>query len=182
MGTEPPQSNPPDTESMTKLATMLFEHTQGLINFADGKAQLILAANALFAAAVINLQGGVVAKLLDGAAPAVERLTALTALMMFVALLLSFFYAIRVARPDLLPPEQGHNLFFFGHILQRTEKEFVNQFLGQSDDDMRRAILSQVYAKSRIASNKFLGIRRSLNFLVLTLLLWIVTELLIALG
>lgn len=171
-------SNSPGT---AQLAAQLFEHMQGLINFADTKAQLTLAADALLAAIITTMSQQMMANLLNSNALPLARIAGLLAVLMFVALLLSIYFALVVARPVLrVSGAKSNSLFYFGHIVQYSEKEFVEAFMSLTGEEAEAALLTQIYARSKIVWRKFNAIRRSLDFLVVALVLWIAAQILLA--
>lgn len=167
-------------DDQTDVARFLFEHMQGQINFADTKAQLTLAADALLAASVSPLVRGAALNLLDPASPVLIRVAGAASLLMFAALLLSIYFSLVVARPTLNVRESQFSLFYFGHIARSSEAEFIARFTRSSPDELRTAILAQVYAKAKIATRKFAASRVSLNFLFAALALWAVAQGLLA--
>jgi hypothetical protein len=166
-------------EQATELAKFLFEHIEGQINRTDTKAQLIMAVDALLAATITSSGKGMTASLLDANSPVMNRLAAVPTLLMFVALLLSVYYALLVIRPKLRFSQKRQTLFYFGHIVQWDEDEFIGKFLSLPSDEIIASILAQVYAKAQVAQHKFAGIHWSLNFLIAALILWAIAQLLL---
>jgi hypothetical protein len=118
------------------LAVQLFEHMQSLINFADTKAQLTLAADALLAATITTMSQQVMVNLLNGNALPLARIAGLLGVLMFVALLLSIYFALVVARPVLhVSGARNNSLLYFGHIVQYSEKEFIEAFMSLTDEE-----------------------------------------------
>ncbi len=157
------------------LAILLFDHITTQINRADTKAGLILAADTLFATTIAALNHGVVLNLFDPAASFSNRLIALGTILMFVALLVSAFLALIVTRP-VLPIGKGNNLFYFGQIARLKEQEFMTRFGCQSPNEIRVALLGDIHEQARIASDKFVRARTSLDFLLVALTLWAVLQ------
>jgi hypothetical protein len=172
---------PVGKEQTTELAKLLFEHIEGQINRSDTKAQLIMAADAILAAIIISSEKGMTASLLDANSPIMNRLAAVLFISMFFALLLSIYYALLVTKPKLRLPKQRQTLFYFGHIAQCDEDEFIGKFLSLPSDEIIVSILTQVYAKAQVATDKFTEIRRSLNFLITSLILWAIAQLFLSL-
>lgn len=171
--------NDDSEEKVAEMSKLLFDHIQGQINLADTKAQLTLAAGAILAALVLPLGKGVAFQLL-GSTATIERLTAGIVILMFISLLASLYYALVAARPTLQLPEQRRTLLYFGHIAELSEEEFISRFLRQTPQDINESILSQVWVKAQIANRKFTMIRWSLTFLILTVVLWAMVQLLLA--
>jgi|YNPNPStandDraft_1061719.scaffolds.fasta_scaffold15044_5 hypothetical protein len=177
-----PPAVPLDSKDLHELEVLLFEHIEHQISFADTKAQLTLTAGALLAAGMAVFGQGSASALLDSTAPLLTRLNGLLIVLMVGMLTLSVYYALLAARPNFTPPAHGKNLFFFGHIVQFAEPDFVRVFSEQTEEQVHAALLSQVYAKSRIANRKFLRVRHSLNFLVGAFVLWAGAQLLLVLA
>ena len=175
-------NDPAGCDNLTELAAMLLEQSQELISFADTKAQLVLAADALFATAVGGFEADRARGLFTSGTPLDDRLSIILILLAFGTLLVSVYYALTVAKPNLTPTVHGSNLFFFGAILQRSENEFVDAFQKQSLEEARSAVLREVYAKSHIAARKFNLTHQSLNYLVWALVLWIAAQVISILG
>ena len=97
-------------------------------------------------------------------------------------LALSMIYALLVARPVL--KDQGHagTLFFFGKISRMSSAEFVEKFSRQSASELREALLTEVHNTARIANQKFIRIRYSLDFLIAAVFLWSLVPLMVGLG
>ncbi len=169
-----------ENDDVRDLAAMLFEHIETQINRADTKAGLILAADTLFATTVAALSKGVVLNLFDSALPILNRVAALFAILMFVALLASAFSALMVARPVLRVRDGGNTPFYFGHIVRLSHQDFYDKFCCQSPEQMRESILTEVYAIARIANQKFVRVRTSLDFLIGALSLWAVIQVVMA--
>jgi hypothetical protein len=70
---------------------------------------------------------------------------------------------------------------YFGRIAQSSEDGFISTFLAQSLEELKASILTEVYAKAKIATRKFARVRHSVSFLIVALVLWAVIQLLLAL-
>lgn len=171
--------SPASDEELRRLATLLFTDTEAQIGLADTKAQLTLAADALLVAAVAPMAKGIARTLTDGGTPVVTRLAAVLAITTFCALLISFYFALVAVRPRLKAPDHP-SLLFFRQIVRLPESAFIDRFLAQSQEQIHRALLSEVYIMARIASRKFAGVRWSVAFLLFALVLWAGVEALLA--
>lgn len=166
-------------EEVTKAAFLLFEHIEGQINLADTKAQLTLAADALLAGTFAVLGKGAVSNLLSNTSPILDRLADLSTVLMFLALVCSFYYALRVINPHLQGSKR-FTLMYFGQIAQMDEDDFIDTFRNQSLSDLKASTLAQVHTKAKIAQVKFARASRSVNFLILSLIFWAISQLLLA--
>jgi hypothetical protein len=174
----PPAESRPDPGTLTEMASLLFDHIEGQLARADNKAQLILAADTLLAAA-LTLTGGGIGKMFSAGMTSGEIVFNSISVLLFLSLIVSIFFAILASKPIMKAPKQERNLFFFGHIIGCKPDEFADHFLNQSEDDIRDALLGQVYAKSLIAGYKFKRVGRSTNFLIIALVLWAVSQVLL---
>ncbi|MBN1122728.1 MAG: hypothetical protein JXJ17_16745 [Anaerolineae bacterium] len=171
----PPAESLPDPGTLTEMASLLFDHIEGQLSRADNKAQLILAADT-FLAAALTLSGGGIRAIFGAGMTLGETLSNIAGVLLFLSLIISIFFAVLASKPILKAPQQERNLFFFGHITDCNPDEFTDQFLNQSEDDIREALLGQVYTKSLIASYKFKRVGRSTNFLIIALALWAISQ------
>jgi hypothetical protein len=174
------KSTPPSQEEeVTKATILLFEHIEDQINRADTKAQLTLAADALLAGTLATLGKGTGKSLLSNTSPFLDRFADLFTILMFLALVCSFYWALRVINPHLRSSKRL-TLMYFGRIAQMNEDDFINTFGNQSLRDLKESTLSQVHTKAKIAQVKFARARWSVNFLLLALVFWSVIQLLLA--
>ncbi len=165
---------------MAQLAVVLFEHVEGQIAQADTKAQLTLAADTLLAAALTLAGRGAGLRLLDPAAALPERLGGGLGLLSFLALVISVYLALVAARPRLTVAGQRRSLFYFGHIAQVREAEFIREFQDSTALELRVSLLAQVHSKAVIAQRKFASVRGSISFLIAALVLWAVMQIALA--
>lgn len=172
--------NEESEKEIVSLADSLNGHLDRQIDLADRKAQLILAACTFMAATIAPLTARIRFDFFNPTVASLQRLTAVSTVFLVVALLLCVYFALLVTRPALSKKRQKPSLLYFGHIADMSEQEFLNRFVRQQPEEIRDAILSQVYQKASIAMRKFAAIRRSLNFLFLTFLLWATVGLLLA--
>ena len=166
-------------EEVTKATTLLFGHIEEQINRADTKAQLTMVADALLAGTLATLGKGTARSLLIMTSTALNRLTDLFIILMFLALACSFFWALRVINPHLRGSKR-FTLMYFGKIAQMDEDDFIDTFQNQSLNDLKVSTLAQVHTKARIAQIKFARVRWSINFLIASLAFWALIQLLLA--
>ncbi len=159
-------------EELREAATLLFEQTANQISLADTKAQLTLAADAILVAAIAPLGKGIVGRVADTTQSVLARASAACTIGTFVALLISFAFALIAVRPRLATRNHQPSMMFFRQIIRQPEKDFVDRFLTQTPEQMHRALLGEVYAQSVIATRKFASVRWSVTFLFAALVLW----------
>jgi hypothetical protein len=75
-----------------------------------------------------------------------------------------------------------YNPFFFGSIINMERQDFVNKFMETDLQDIKRFVLEEVHAKSKIVQRKYLDSQMSLNFLFLAVILWLVSRLILVLS
>jgi len=167
---------------LTKTASMLFEHIEGQINLADTKAQLTVAADTLFLAATTTLGRGVLADMLNGGAPLLNRAMGALNIVVLALLVCSLLFALIATRPRLVVSKMP-TLYYFGAITKsQSAEEYVAAFLRQSPQEVTRSLATEIYAKSRIAQRKFVRVRVSINCLIAALLVWAAIQVLTLLS
>jgi hypothetical protein len=167
---------------LLRTASMLFEHIEGQINLADTKAQLTVAADTLFLAAATTLGQGVLADVLNGAAPLVNRAMGALSIVMLALLVFSLLFALLATRPRLVG-SKSPTLYYFGAIAKSPHaEEYVASFLRQSPQDVTRSLATEIFAKAQIAQRKFVRVRASINCLIAALVAWAAVQLLTLLS
>lgn len=181
---EIPKPNESVTEQeLRTLAAFLFNLIEAQITRADTKAGLVIAADSVFATgAIFQLRHGALVKLFDDGAPLLERGISVLMILMFAALFLSMLYALRAARPALAVKGGGETIFFFNRIAQYKHPEFLDVFSKQSSAEFHAALLTEVYNTARIANEKFARIRYSIDYLIVSVVLWTLIQVLLALS
>ncbi|MFQ3567861.1 MAG: Pycsar system effector family protein [Aggregatilineales bacterium] len=165
----------------TRLVYMLHMSMDMQISIADTKAQLIMGANAILIASIALNPGALSSALITADTQPVERFAVAISLLMVVALLISIYFALSSARPKLRGGTKQNNLFFFGTAAALEEAAYVEQFMALTMDDIKTSVIAQVHAKAVIVEKKYRGIRSSLLFLFIALLLWLLARLVFAL-
>lgn len=182
MTTPPNKEEHLDQKDVHQLAGFLYELFESQITRADTKAGLIIAATTVFAAGLILFSKGALLNVFNASASFPIRLTGLLMVLTFISLALSMIYALLVARPILQDQGAGGTLFFFGKISRMPYAEFVEKFSSQSAEELREALLTEVHTTARLANQKFIRIRHSLDFLIGAVILWSLVQLMVGLG
>lgn len=162
---------PLDVDEIVSLTEMMFGHLDGQISLAEFKAQIAVAVDAVFLALAVTIDRSILVSLLTPDASLAHRLVSALAIAMIVALLISVYGALRVARPTLTvmtPP----NPFYFVNIHHWSKPEFVQAFTGQTRAEMKQNLMDEVYTLSGIAHKKFSRVRVALNLLIVAIALW----------
>jgi hypothetical protein len=158
----------------TRLFYMLYQQMDSQIMLADSKAQLIITANAIIIAS-FTLDQGAIRRILAAGTSLPDRIGLGLSVAMIVCIMLSVFYALATTRPNLAPPSQVLNLFFWGHIAQVPEAEYREKFMNMSIDEVKLSVITQIHARSRVVARKFRRVQRSLDFLFISLVLYLLT-------
>lgn len=168
--------------AVLSLAQSLNDHLDRQIDLADRKAQLILAACTFMAATIAPLTARIRLDFFSPALPPLQRVAIISTVLVVITLLVCVYYSLLVTRPALSARRKKLSLLYFGDIVDMSEQDFVQRFLNQQPEDIRNAVLDQVYQKAMIARRKFGWIRRSLTFLFLTFIFWAVVGVLLAVA
>lgn len=97
----------------------------------------------------------------------------LIALLPTILLAVSYWHLYKEAFPSL---DGGHDsLIYFREIAKRTESQFIDGFLNQTEDSYLTDLLSQVWRNSEILKSKFDHIRWAIDFMVLAILPWLIS-------
>lgn len=170
-----------ESEKLLELASSLFAHIEEQLGRADTKAELTLTADALLVATVTSLGKGVVYKIFDGQTSILENVIGVMVIIMFIALVISIYFACLAIMPRLAPPIQKiARFFYFGSICQMGETEFIDGFTRQQRSSVLKAILSENYAIAQIAHHKFFHVARSHKWLIFSLVCWAIVQFLLA--
>lgn len=164
-----------------ELAAFLFNLIEAQITRADTKAGLVVAADTVFATALLLSSRGTLALVGDGSAPPLERAAGALLGVLFVTVLASTLCALVAARPTLKVRDDEGTLFFFSRISRMGHDEYVNTFAAQDPALLRKALLTEVHNTAQIAMRKFRLIRYSLDFLIAAIALWAVVQVVLGL-
>lgn len=159
-------------------AAYLFNIVEAQITRADTKAGLVIAADSVFATALLLVSRGTLLALFSPTATFAARLNALAILAIFVLLLISTLAALIATRPALKVRNDEGTLFFFGRISRMDHTKFVETFALQETHEMRHAILTEVHNTSQIAARKFRLMRVSIDCLIGAVSLWVILQVL----
>jgi hypothetical protein len=165
--------------NFTRILVMLEDNMDTQIARADHKAQLVLVANGILIASV-GLDQGVIRDTFSSTISILEIMSLAFTIMVVISLLLSVFFALMTSRPNTTPPKEATNLFFFQHIAMMDPHDYAERFLDMDSQALKILVISQIHAKAKITTRKFIQIRYSLDFMVIGLALWMVARLLIA--
>lgn len=163
-------------------AAYLFNIVEAQITRADTKAGLVIAADSVFATALLLISRGALLALFSPDGTFAERINAIAILAIFVLLLISTLSALIATRPALKIRNDEGTLFFFGRISRMEHKKFVESFALQETNELRHAILTEVHNTSQIAARKFRLMRTSIDCLIGAVSLWVIIQVLYGLS
>jgi len=160
----PPQTTALDSKTRIDITKDQLNRTLSFFSRVDGKASVVLAVDT----AMLGLLGA-------NAPPFSEFTWYMAAAAISTALLigLSLWHIYKEAFPKLDGAEES--LIYFRAIAKRKEQRFIEEFLGQSDADYLKDMLSQTWRNSEILTIKFDHIRRAFNCLALSIPPWLIT-------
>lgn len=161
---------------LDELTALLFEHIERQSALADSKAQLLVAGETVAFAALLPTMKGTGVVLFDARAAIVGRISSGLLMLMLVVLLTSLLFAIISVRPRLRTVKLAKpSLTYFAHIADLTESEFVKAYTAQTNGEIRAHMIAQLYGKSRVAVLKYRAVKRSVNCLLVAVVLWAVS-------
>jgi hypothetical protein len=159
-----PKSTPIDSKTRIDITKDQLNRTLAFFARVDGKASVLLA--------VDTAMLGVLA----GNAPALSEFTwymAIAAVATGLLLGVSLWNVYKEAFPKL--DSAKGSLIYFREISKRTENQFVEEFLRQSDEAYLKDMLGQVWRNSEILTMKFNHTRVAFNCVALSILPWLFT-------
>lgn len=155
------------------VAFHILNYNQGLVQFADSKANALLLINSIFIAALT---------------PFLDRLarTTLTTgiggaffLFSIISILLSL--GVIMTRTGSIVENRSKTLVFYGHIVENNSPEgFVHEFSSAEAKKFHESILANIYTVAKIASSKFAIYHQGQTMTLLSCLLWILAILSLA--
>jgi hypothetical protein len=166
-----------------ELGISILQHVEGQLNRADSKAQFTFSLDTLLIASSAFLGLGAIDNVARINAPIFShRMVAVLGIAMFVTLLVSTVYALLAVIPRFTPSNRANrNIFYFGNIVQQQRRDFAEQYLSLSNQEIERMLMSEIHDLSGIAKQKFALIRTSHIFLFFSLGLWAIIQLIILL-
>lgn len=160
-----------------KMAWQLFESVEAQVSMADRKVQAIFAANTLLIAAVSFQNQDIIPRVQSHGLSLTAAVSLTARLLLLVCVCASFLSAIVALFPRLRDSATRYrSLLFFGDIAALPGPQFVESFLDLPTADKVRQILHQAHNVSRVVAEKYKWTRRSGTALVLSVLLWIVVQ------
>jgi hypothetical protein len=160
------------------LLTAFYSDLYAQISLADSKAQLIMGANAvLLAALVVDIAS--VGQLLQGDS-FLGKIGGLLIMATAFMLATSIYFGIVATLPKMGQSKHDNNLFFFGHITQMKQQDYLREFLQLSPMQIKVSYITEIHARAHIAEKKFEQVRWGLIILTSGFCLWVCAHILLA--
>ncbi|HNW35956.1 MAG TPA: DUF5706 domain-containing protein [Candidatus Ozemobacteraceae bacterium] len=150
------------------IAFHILNYNQGLIQFADSKANALLLINSIFIAALT---------------PFIERLghnslVTVIGVAFFIFSIISILLSLGVimTRSGGIVENRTKTLVFYGHIIDNNSPEgYLHEFSAIEAKKFKDSILENIFTVSKIANAKFSIYNQGQTMTLLSCLLWIIT-------
>jgi hypothetical protein len=153
------------------------ERVNNWITNCDSKAGMVIAFNGILLTYLITKTPLIKKIVLDRSADIPSLLLYIIFCAYAVVLGISVYNAFKVINPDF--KEKIPSLFFFCSIAQMDLKNYKHQMSGLTEERIEEELINQSYVNSKIAANKFIKLRSSVNYLLISLIFWSFTLVLI---
>lgn len=158
-----------DLPKQIEYAFQILSYNQGLIQFADGKANALLLINSIFIAAI----GPFLEVIRKGGSP----IGLLLLVVFFGASILSILFALAVISARKIPElekGQANNLVFYGGIVQCNSPDgYIHEFNAIEAKRFHEGLLNNIFVVSKIASNKFATYNMAQVLTLVSCMFWI---------
>lgn len=162
-----------DQKSKIDHAKWLLERTLGWIATADVKVGVAMALDTA-------MLGGLAAAY-TGSSPQARTAWCYLALCAAVAaMVVAIFCAGMAAIPRMLGPV--HSMIFFARVAERSEADYVAQFSKLDSANFLADLAAQIHRNSQIATSKHWWVRKSLIWLFLGSIPWLISVALLVRG
>ena len=153
-----------DIQTRLDLAKDQLDRVLGFFSRVDAKSSIVLAIDTAMLA------------FLFAQAPALDQLQGwimLTPAITLILLTVSMGYLYKQGAPSL---NGGHqSLIYFREIANRTEANYIDEFIATSEEKYLKDILGQIWRNSEILKEKFDHLESALTALGLAILPWIIS-------
>jgi len=146
------------------------ERVNNWITNCDTKAGVVIAFNGIFLTYLIT-KTPVIKKII------LERSADITSLSLYiifcayaVLLCISVYNALKVINPDI--KEKIPSLFFFCSVAKMDHNDYKQEMLRLTEERIEEELINQTYVNSKIVTNKFIKLRSSINYLLISLIFW----------
>lgn len=155
-----------------EFAFSILNYNQGLVQFADSKANALLLINSIFIASI----GPFFESIRRGHSPAATILIGLFLLFSIGSILLSLSTIVTRKVPEIENANKG--LIFYGHVIEsRSPEGYAHEFAGCEGKRFRETLLTNIFVVSKIAATKYSVYSHAQNLTMVSCLFWIVSML-----
>ena len=157
-------------ENQISIAFDILNYNQGLIQFADGKANGLLLINSIFIASV--------APFIEAFRKGAGGFGMLLLVGFFVLCVVSIMLSMGVIMNRKLPEVEDKNrgLIFYGHIVEsRSPEGYMHEFHATEAVKFKENLLTNVYTVSQIATRKYQLYSFAQGLTLLSCITWILT-------
>jgi hypothetical protein len=165
-----------DKLDVTHLIHTLYIDVEGQITRADTKSQLVLSAGAILLAVFFESGVGLPERAQGPLTLGTAAMLGL-GLLILVLLLASVFFALSAAYPRRPNVPATPKLFYTASIVHFPPHAYVDAFKAMTVQELKDTVLQEIHGKSRVVVAKFANLQRSMVFMYVALLLWVVLQL-----
>ena len=170
----------PITDKKVQMAWQLFVSLEYQVQVADRKVQAVFGLNAFLVAALSLQSQKSLHDIVQGGFSISLILDLLLKATFLSCVCIATWSAIKALTPrfnnNVKHVTPITSLFFFGDIQSKTFHDFSSAFVGLSNADAVKQILSQSQIISKILTTKYTMLRRSTIFLSVALTIWILLQ------
>lgn len=169
------------TDTKLELARQLFVSLESQILLADRKVQAVFGLNAFLVAALSLQNQRSLQSILSAGLTVNIVLDLLLKISFLVCVSIATWSAVRALTPRVrrkvrTSSQQKSSLFFFNDIKAQTFREFSSAFIKLTHEEALEELLGSAYALSGILQIKYKMLKRSIFFISLALLVWILLQ------
>jgi len=157
-----------EQHKQVEFAFHILNYNQGLIQFADGKANALLLINSIFIASITPF--------IEKVSKAGAHLGTALLLFFFISSVVSVLMALGVIMTRKVPDieNKSKTLIFYGHIVDAHSPEgYIHEFSSAEVKKFREGILTNIFVVSQIANTKFAIYNFAQAMTLISCLLWI---------
>lgn len=156
------------TRDKLDIAFNLLSYNQGLVQFADGKANALLLINSIFIASL--------GPFIETMKSSNRQFTSVIFILFFLTSILSILFSLTVilSRKATYVEDERPSVIYYGHIAERpTSISFINEFKKEKAESILDATLANVFIISQIAQTKFSLYNTGQTLTLISAVLWI---------
>jgi hypothetical protein len=169
-------------EQTAEVAQHLLDNVLAQGRAADEKVRALFSTNSIFVAVIAIGTSANLAQLPVQSSGSIPLVGLILRGLLLLSLATSTAASVLGLLPRLKNAEPDHSMFFFGHIANLSQREFIRDFKRLDVTAHTDQLLSQVHVNSQIVQLKYKWIRRSATFLLIGVGLWLLVLLVTFFG